>query len=98
MQSPVTKEETNNNWFDSCELFFFFEIYVYYKTLISSIISPITHHTHNISPHISPSIVLILDILSKITRVRFYNFITKCFNHGRAILNNRGVFNLSHSN
>ena len=90
MQSPVTKEGTNNNWFDSCELFFFFETYLYYKTLSPSIISPIPQHTHNISPHISPSIVLIVDILSKITCVRFCHFITKCFNHGGAILKNRG--------
>ena len=37
MQSPVTKEETNNNWFDLCELLFFFETYLYHKTLSSSI-------------------------------------------------------------
>ena len=98
MQSPVTKEETNNNWFDSCEFFFFFETYVYYKTLSSSITSPITQHTHNISPHISPIIVLMVGILSKITRVRFCHFITKCFNHGGAILKNRGGFNWYHSN
>ena len=96
MQSLVTKEETNNNWIDSCELLFFIETYLYYKTLSSSIISPIPQRTHNISPHISPSIVLLVDILSKITRVRFCHFITKCFNHGGDILKNRGVFNLSH--
>ena len=98
MQSPFTKEETNNNWFDSCELLFFFETYLYYKTLSSSIISPIPQHTYNISPHISPSIVPLVDILSKITRVRFCHFITKFFNHGGSILKNRGVFNWSHSN
>ena len=98
MQSPITKEETSNNWFDPCELFFFFETYVYYKLLRSSIMSPVPQHTHNISPHISPSIVLLVDILSKITRVRFCHSITICFNHVGAILKNRVVFDLSHFN
>ena len=78
-QNTVTCHQRRNqqNWFDSCELFFFFEPYVYYKSLSSSINSPIPHHTHNISTHISPSIVLLVDILSKTTRVRFCHFITK---------------------